>query len=232
MIGLEYIVKMNEGTFRSLSKELGVAHTTVADWISGRRPIPKPKLEALSELYGMEEDIFSKEIDELDKIEIRLEFLRRKSQKEGFEIPDIFEDEKGKKYETVRWFDPYEKERAILMQELEIEKVLLELRRNLFSELYDNEREFRGLNTLKMLKELSIVLNEIAPDHLSGQQRKAWEKKHLQRLNFLKALMYYLGAFRKEWGKDFIEEGSIEEKIHDTLEDLNLIWSEEELKGK
>ncbi|WP_338552532.1 helix-turn-helix transcriptional regulator [Paenibacillus sp. KS-LC4] len=67
MIGLEYIVRLYNGTYKKLAEKLGITPSTVTDWLSKRRPIPKAKLEALSKLFHLETEYFQKSYRKLKR---------------------------------------------------------------------------------------------------------------------------------------------------------------------
>lgn len=92
IIGLEYIVKLYNGTYKELAEKLEITPSTVTDQLSKRRPIPNSKLEALSRLFKLEVEYFQKELTKIEEIELQLEYLNRVSKKDSFEIPDYFTD--------------------------------------------------------------------------------------------------------------------------------------------
>lgn len=83
MIGLEYIVKLYNGTYKKLAEKLDITPSTVTDWLSRRRPIPKAKLEALSKLFKLEAEYFQKELSKIEEIELRLDYLDRISRRQS-----------------------------------------------------------------------------------------------------------------------------------------------------
>ncbi|MGF9912692.1 hypothetical protein ABEX47_17865 [Paenibacillus ehimensis] len=88
-------MKVYNGTYKKLAEKLDIAPPTIMAWLSKKRPIPKAKLEALSELFHIEEELFTKELNEVEKIQIQLEYLRRLSKRDSFEVPDFFTDDDG-----------------------------------------------------------------------------------------------------------------------------------------
>jgi transcriptional regulator with XRE-family HTH domain len=230
VIGLEHIVKVYNGTYKELADKLGITASTVTDWISTRRPIPKNKLKALSEMFGKDEEIFQKELNEVEKLQIELDFLKMQSKKDAHQITLPFKDEYGFEYEVDRWIDPHEDERRIKTHELEIETVMLKLRQILYGEHYEFEAGNEGLKLLELIKRFTTILTEEAPESFSKSQKKEWLSKHNSRINALQMVMYFLGVYRKEWGKPFIKDGNLEHKFYDFFTEEDYIWSKEESK--
>lgn len=80
MSALEYIVKTHKKTSREAAEQIGVAPQTFNDWVKGRREIPKKRLKQLSKLFSVEEQLFSKqenEMTEIDKLKIYLSYLSK-----------------------------------------------------------------------------------------------------------------------------------------------------------
>ena len=60
-----------------LADKLGIKKQNINMWIKGKQNIPKKYLPILEELFGIKVDYFSKDIDEIDKLEIQKEKLKR-----------------------------------------------------------------------------------------------------------------------------------------------------------
>ena len=60
-----------------LAEKLGIKKQNINMWIKGKQNIPKKYLPILEELFGIKVDYFSKNIDEIDKLEIQKEKLKR-----------------------------------------------------------------------------------------------------------------------------------------------------------
>ena len=60
-----------------LAEKLGIKKQNINMWIKGKQNIPKKYLPILEELFGIKADYFSKNIDEIDKLEIQKEKLKR-----------------------------------------------------------------------------------------------------------------------------------------------------------
>ncbi|MGO4548548.1 helix-turn-helix domain-containing protein [Paenibacillus sp. 2TAB23] len=219
MIGLEYIVKLYNGTYKKLAEKLGITPSTVTDWISKRRPIPKAKLEALSQLFKIEEGFFQKDLTKVEEIELRLDYLRRISKRDLFEVEDIITDDDGKEYEYTRLIDPHEDEWRMATEELKIEKVILTLQGELYNELYELDR---GNKALEVVERLSNVLNEAVPSRLDAEQQLQWERKHDKRIEALRSMMYFMGITGfSVWDE---EEESFHKELFKLLKKHDLLW--------
>lgn len=75
MIGLEYVRKQNGDTVEALALKLGITKSLISQWENGRKPIPSKRLIQLSELYGLPEKYFNKELNKSDQLKIQLKKL-------------------------------------------------------------------------------------------------------------------------------------------------------------
>lgn len=85
MIGLEYILSLYNIPHIKLAEELGIARQNINLWIKGKGKIPKKYLPKLKEMFNIDEEYFQKELDELDKLIIQKEKLKKELK------PNIFE---------------------------------------------------------------------------------------------------------------------------------------------
>jgi len=220
MIGLEFIVKLYNGTYKKLAEKLEITPSTVTDWLSKRRPIPKAKLEALSKLFKLEVDYFQRELTKIEEIELRLDYLSRVSKRDSFDIPDFFPDTDGKEYEYSRTIDPYEEERRMLHDELRMERVLLMLQGALYHEHYSDDR---GSKAQEILERTSNLLNESVPDELSDDQQMQWEIKHGKRIEAMRSMMYFIGITGFDvWNE---EEENFHNELYRLLKKYDLLWA-------
>ncbi|MEF2245381.1 helix-turn-helix domain-containing protein [Paenibacillus sp. IITD108] len=219
MIGLEYIVKLYNGTYKKLAEKLGITPSTVTDWLSRRRPIPKAKLEALSQLFRIEEDFFQKELTKVEEIELRLDYLRRESKRDSFEVEDVIADDDGKEYGYTKIIDPHEDEWRMATEELKIEKVILTLQGELYNELYELDR---GNKAYEIIERMTNVLNESVPLGLDDEQQLQWERKHDNRIEALRSMMYFMGITGFfVWDE---EEESFHNELFKLLKKHDLLW--------
>ena len=75
MIGLEYVRKQNGDTVEALATKLGITKSLISQWENGRKSIPSKRLIQLSELYGLPEKYFNKELNKSDQLKIQLKKL-------------------------------------------------------------------------------------------------------------------------------------------------------------
>jgi transcriptional regulator with XRE-family HTH domain len=60
-----------------LAEKLGIKKQNINLWIKKKQNIPKKYLPILEETFGIKKEYFNKEIDEIDKLEIQKEKLKR-----------------------------------------------------------------------------------------------------------------------------------------------------------
>ena len=77
IIGLEYILTLYEMQHIDLANKLGIKKQNINMWIKGKQKVPKKYLPILEDLFCIDKEYFSKDIDEIDKLEIQKEKLKR-----------------------------------------------------------------------------------------------------------------------------------------------------------
>lgn len=77
IIGLEYILTLYDMQHIDLANKLGIKKQNINMWIKGKQKIPKKYLPILEKLFCIDKEYFSKDIDEIDKLEIQKEKLKR-----------------------------------------------------------------------------------------------------------------------------------------------------------
>ena len=77
MIGLEYILGLYNLQHVELADKLGIKKQNINMWIKGRQNIPKKYLPILEEFFGIGQKYFSKDLTEIEKLEIQKEKLKR-----------------------------------------------------------------------------------------------------------------------------------------------------------
>jgi Helix-turn-helix. len=76
MFGLEYLCNLYDMQQTELAEKVGVSKQIVNIWMKKTRPIPKKYYDKLSEIFkGIDSKYFSKELTELDKLEIQMQKL-------------------------------------------------------------------------------------------------------------------------------------------------------------
>lgn len=155
-IGLEYIVNVFNGNYSELAKKLNITPQTVSDWIRGKRKISQSKLNDLEQLFKLDKELFQKELTEVEKIEIEIEYLNRISRRDTLSVPETVYDN-GNPYEIMSSYNPHEDELRMKHEELAIQKLLLRLKSVLYNESLTGEfaldRHFDILNDVCSLLE-------------------------------------------------------------------------------
>ncbi len=77
MNGLEYILNLYQMQHIDLADKLGIKKQNINMWIKGKQNIPKKYFPVLEEMFGINAVYFSKELTDLDKLEIQKEKLKR-----------------------------------------------------------------------------------------------------------------------------------------------------------
>lgn len=60
-----------------LAEHLGIKKQNIHLWIKGKQNIPKKYLPILEEIFHVDADYFTKELDEIEKLEIQKEKLKK-----------------------------------------------------------------------------------------------------------------------------------------------------------
>lgn len=77
MIGLEYILSLYNMQHTDLAENLGIKKQNINLWIKRKQNIPKKYLPLLEELFGLKKEYFTKELTEIEKLEIQKEKLKQ-----------------------------------------------------------------------------------------------------------------------------------------------------------
>jgi plasmid maintenance system antidote protein VapI len=77
LIGLEYILSLYNIQHVELAEKLGIKKQNINMWVKQKQNIPKKYLPVLEELFGTQSNYFSREITEIDKLEIQKEKLKK-----------------------------------------------------------------------------------------------------------------------------------------------------------
>lgn len=155
MIGLEYICKLYKESYNSLAQKLGISRQSINGWIKQTRPIPDKHLPKLAEIFGLSEEYFQKELNDIDKINIQ----RTKVFNESYEIeyPDTFIDEETGKEVTVMRIHRDMDDFHIQYLDLEKEKILLS--NNIVKQIQDKFDEMAESNGWTAYEDATEVLN-------------------------------------------------------------------------
>jgi len=77
LIGLEYILSLYNMQHIELAEKLGIKKQNINLWIKGKQKIPKKYLPVLEEFFGIKQEYFTKELNEIEKLEIQKEKLKK-----------------------------------------------------------------------------------------------------------------------------------------------------------
>ncbi|NLL51234.1 MAG: helix-turn-helix domain-containing protein [Peptococcaceae bacterium] len=196
MIGLEYILNLYNLQHVELAERLGIRKQNINLWIKGRQNIPKKYLPVLEEIFNLDKEYFSKEINKIDKLEIQKEKLKMdlkpviKKQEQQFligEVNDIVE------------VPIYDKE-EINTIERDIEKAKLVAR---FKEVLDMVDKNPYMDTYKLIIEL-----------LEKAQHEVVLHKTIE------ALAHYYEVL-PDWVSTGPEQDEFEEEIFEVFDDHN-----------
>jgi transcriptional regulator with XRE-family HTH domain len=91
MIGLEYIIQFKGLKKKDVAEIVEAFPQALNDWLKQRRPIPKEKLEKLSNHFNIPSDLIENEISMANKIEIERLLLPSESDLEKY-IPKVLSD--------------------------------------------------------------------------------------------------------------------------------------------
>lgn len=92
--GLEYILSLYQVQHIALAEKLGIKKQNINLWIKGKQNIPKKYLPVLEGLFGINRSYFTKELTDIDKLEIQKEKLKQdlkpivERQKEEFRVDE------------------------------------------------------------------------------------------------------------------------------------------------
>ncbi|MGG7058966.1 YdaS family helix-turn-helix protein [Clostridium tertium] len=75
--GLEYILALYDMQHVELAEKLGIKKQNINMWIKGKQNISKKYLPVLEEIFNIKQEYFNKDIDEIDKLEIQKEKLKK-----------------------------------------------------------------------------------------------------------------------------------------------------------
>ena len=95
MIGLEYILSLYNLQHVELADMLGIKKQNINMWVKQKQNIPKKYLPVLEKLFDAPRDYFGRELNEIEKLEIQKEKLKKdlnpviKKHEEQFEIGEV-----------------------------------------------------------------------------------------------------------------------------------------------
>ncbi|WP_346199758.1 transcriptional regulator [Caldifermentibacillus hisashii] len=197
MNGLEYILSLYQVQHIELAEKLGIKKQNINLWIKGKQNIPKKYLPVLEGLFGINRSYFTKELTDIDKLEIQKEKLKQdlkpivERQKEEFRV-----DEESDYLVKVPVYDKEE----LNTIERSIEKAKLVER---FKQVIDIIDENPYMDTYALIVEL-----------LEKAQHEAIFHKTIE------ALAHYLEVL-PEWINSDPEQEEFESEIFEVFDDYN-----------
>lgn len=195
--GLEYILSLYQVQHIALAEKLGIKKQNINLWIKGKQNIPKKYLPVLEGLFGINRSYFTKELTDIDKLEIQKEKLKQdlkpivERQKEEFRV-----DEESDYLVKVPVYDKEE----LNTIERAIEKAKLVER---FKQVIDIIDENPYMDTYALIVEL-----------LEKAQHEAIFHKTIE------ALAHYLEVL-PEWINSDPEQEEFEREIFEVFDDYN-----------
>lgn len=77
MLGLEYVLGLYNMSQVELAEQLGIKKQNITLWLKGRQPISKKYLPILAELFQLPAESFSRELTDIEKLEIQKDKLKK-----------------------------------------------------------------------------------------------------------------------------------------------------------
>lgn len=161
MTGFAFIASVFKASYTDIAKKLGLTTSTVADWASGRRPIPSDKLDVLTKLFRIDQEFFcKKELTEVEKIKIEINYLERVSKRDSFELEETITDDDGIQHQVYTWHNPYEGDLRYKYQELACEELLQRISGILYLDEYLELQTYRSKNHYHLLRYTADLLEQ------------------------------------------------------------------------
>lgn len=236
MTGFEFIAKAFKASYTDIAKKLNLTTSTVADWASGRRPIPKDKLPLVSRLFKIDEEYFKKkELTQIEKIKIEINYLERASKRDSEQVPDTIIDDDGNQIEVYSWFNPHEVDLRYKYEELEYEKLYERLRKILDHDFHLEIQFYRSKNHFHVVRQLADLLEqdegkEEIEEHEEITEEEAMRRKKVSvKVDALSSMLKLLNS-----GKllAFGEDDPFEKELFNLLCKYEVIDTEEHVVDK
>lgn len=174
MIGLQFIADTFHMEYKSVAEAIGVSKQTFQDWIKERRKIPEPRLEQLSELFGIEDPtLFQKELLPSEKSEILMVYLTRTDEHEEIEVTNV--DDEGYEYTTTEHYSH---------------------NRQLVDYIYEEQKKER------LIEQLEVLVNDEENENFKRLEDvvTVFQEKNCNKKTALELVLYYLVHRDNEWG--------------------------------
>jgi transcriptional regulator with XRE-family HTH domain len=201
MTGFEFIAKAFKASYTDIAKRLELTTSTVADWASGRRPIPKDKLSLVSKLFKVDEEFFKKkELSEVEKLKIEINYLERASKRDSYHLEETIPDDEGTMIEVYRWHNPHEGDLRYKYEELAYEELSVRLSRILNYDLHLDMQFHRATNHYLVFREIADLLEqdegkeEIEEYEDISEDEALRRKKMAKKVNALSIMLKFLNG--------------------------------------
>ncbi|WP_342562785.1 helix-turn-helix transcriptional regulator [Paenibacillus sp. FSL R7-0345] len=174
MIGLQFIADTFHMEYKSVAEAIGVSKQTFQDWIKERRKIPEPRLEQLSELFGIEDQtLFQKELLPSEKSEILMVYLTKTDEHEEIEITGV--DDEGYEYTTTEHYSH---------------------NRQLVDYIYEEQKKER------LIEQLEVLVNDEENENFKRLEDvvTVFQEQNRNKKTALELVLYYLVHRDNEWG--------------------------------
>ncbi len=77
LIGLEFLLGLYNMQHVELAEQLGIKKQNINMWVKQKQNIPKKYLPVLEELFSIDKELLSRELSEIEKLEIQKEKLKK-----------------------------------------------------------------------------------------------------------------------------------------------------------
>jgi hypothetical protein len=77
-VTIKQVFDIFETNQHQVSKQLGIQPCNFRNWIKGRDKIPPKRLEQMSEMFGVDEEFFIRDLSKLEQLYLKLKFVKRK----------------------------------------------------------------------------------------------------------------------------------------------------------
>jgi transcriptional regulator with XRE-family HTH domain len=181
MTGVAFIAKVFNASYTDIAKRLGLTTSTVADWASGRRPVPADKRVMLTKLFRIDEEYFTKkELTEVEKIRIEIDYLQRVSKRDSFELEQTFKDDQGMEHQAYCWYNPYEGDLRFKYHQLECEELFQKIKSIIHQKEDEWQINHRSNLHLQLLRRVARLLEQDRTH--DDEQKKATKETAKQRM--------------------------------------------------
>jgi transcriptional regulator with XRE-family HTH domain len=230
MTGIAFIANVFKASYTDIAKKLGLTTSTVADWASGRRPIPSEKLSLLSKLFRIDEEYFrKKELSDVEKIKVEINYLERIAKRDSFTLEETVTDFEGVEHQVYTWHNPYDGDLRFKYEALAREELLQRIRGILHHDEYYELVTYRSKNHYHIYRQTSDLLEldggEL-DEEISKEETEERKKVSLKE-NALGSMLQFLNGGHL---LDFGENDAFHEALFHLLREHQIIDAEPPIK--